>query len=113
MSDVHARSLACIEALRDITVATVYGPGLIQLGVTAAISAAADYAPARALSHRIWSSSSADGLSYKCRHDNSELALALFARAESALHVVHDAPLGQDHAWIGGLSRKYGFALEA
>ena len=112
MSDLAARKLARVEVTRDLRVADLTGPGLVLIGGTAEISSTRDYTLSWAWSRAVYEHpDGADGILYRCRHDDDQLAVALFGRARTAVRVQDSKPLIGDLRWLGELAGRYKFGL--
>jgi hypothetical protein len=91
--DLAPRSLARIELTRTLRVARMHGPGLRQLRATAAVvqgSYDVTWAWSQALHGH---PDRVDGIVYRARHDDDDLAVALFDRARDAVAVLDSTPL--------------------
>jgi len=49
-----------------------------------------------------------DGVTYRARHDDGEMSVALFDRAADAIEVVESVPLDDDPPWLASLAIRYG-----
>jgi hypothetical protein len=86
------------------------GAGLAQIGADGRLTAG-DRRVAQQWSHAIWRHPAAvDGLLYRVRHDQSEIAVALFDRAADVVAV---DPLGglADHPSLPAMLARYNVAL--
>lgn len=113
ISRTHAdrRSMATVRLSRAMTVCLVQGRGLPRLGATAAISAG-DQAAARAWSRAIWEHfPDIDGLQYRTRYDNDEIALAVYDRASDALELTASVGIRTDRDWFAAVLERYGLGL--
>jgi hypothetical protein len=109
---LDARELAEIAVTRPLMLVQLFGPGLAVLGATAAVSHG-PHDVARRWARALWlHPDQPDGIAYRCRHDDDELAIALFDRARDALVVRHHAPVRADRAWFGQTLDRYRLALE-
>ena len=112
MRDLAARNLVRVEVTRDLRVADLTGRGLVRMGGTAEISSTRDYTLSWAWSRAVYEHpDGVDGLLYRCRHDNDQLAVALFGRARAAVRVRDSKPLIADLRWLGELAGRYHFGL--
>ncbi len=112
MSDLAARKLARIEVTRDLRVVDLTGPGLVLVEGTAEISSTRDYTLSWAWSRAVYEHpDGVDGILYRCRHDDDQLAVALFGRARTAVRVQDSKPLLGDLKWLGELAGRYKFGL--
>jgi hypothetical protein len=92
-ADMASRSLARIEARRDLRLAAVHGAGLARIGATAAVCSGA-YSVSRAWALALHRHPDApDGIRYRARHDDDGFAIALFDRAADAVAELGNAPL--------------------
>lgn len=111
LGDLAGRSLATIHLKRTLRLAALHGPSLARMGATAEV-ASGDYTLSRAWALALWRhGDDADGLVYRCRHDDASFAVALFDRAEDALEHDSSTPLHLLPTLVGGWSRRYGFGL--
>jgi len=95
-----------------VRVVRSHGAGLARLGTTAELTSGSQDA-ARVWSRALWSHPSApDGVEYRCRHDDDELAVALYDRARASLEEVARAGIRTDRVWFGGVLASYGLALD-
>lgn len=87
-SELQEHGLSYITVRTSLTVARLQGTGLSWRGVTASISAVPRYKETRKLALQVYrEDAQPEGLQYRSRHDNDEVAVALFDRAEEALDV--------------------------
>lgn len=85
-SELRKREITRVHVRRPLTVARLRGPGLVWRGITASISSAPLYDDSRKLAAVIHSEQTTPaGIEYRCRHDDNELAVAIFDRARRAL----------------------------
>lgn len=106
------RLIAELTPSRAIRVVNLYGPGLARVGATAAV-ASGPYNASQAWARAIWEHpSQPDGLLYRCRHDDNELALALYDRAASAVDAPLDVPIRADTLWFGSVLDRYRLGLD-
>jgi hypothetical protein len=107
-----ARRLAEVEARRALRLVALHGPGLAALGATAGVSHG-PHAAARRWARACWAHpAGADGIAYRCRHDDGEHAVALFDRAAGALAVRATRAVRADRGWLGRTLDRYGLALD-
>jgi hypothetical protein len=84
----ETRSLSHVTTLRAVSLIQFHGAGLARLGTTAAIEHG-PYQLSRAWARACWDHAGQhDGLSYRPRHDDDQLAVALFERAADAVAAV-------------------------
>lgn len=113
VSDLLKRALARIEVRRPLRLVDLAGSGLTRLGADARLTAG-DYSVARRWALAFYRHVDLpDGLSYRCRHDPSRHAIALFDRAGDALRLVPAGSLGDSaHADVlADVLATDGFAL--
>jgi RES domain len=109
---VDERVMSEFLSARDLRLVAIYGAGLARIGATADI-ASGDHEHARRWSRAIWSHPShPDGVTYRCRHDDDQFAVALFDRARDALTESVTRPLRQDTSWFGDVLNRYEIGLE-
>lgn len=90
-SELAAHECVRVRVRRDLRLAQLRGSGLSWRGVTASVSATVRYAESQKLSARIHGEPSKPaGIEYRCRHDNDQIAVALFDRAKTTLEVRFD-----------------------
>jgi hypothetical protein len=91
--DLAARSLVGIQVIRALVLARMHGPGLRQMKATAAV-VQGSYDVTWAWSHALHAHPQrVDGIVYRARHDDDDLAVALFERARDAIAVLDSTPL--------------------
>lgn len=117
ISRAHAdqKAIATVELLRPVGAVQLRGPGLPLLGVTAELSSV-PHDVSRIWSRALWrdrrpGTSALDGIEYRCRHDDDEIALAIYDRAAGALEVAGSAGVRADLIWFGSVLDRYGLAL--
>ncbi len=109
---VDARSLATVAVDQPLRLAALNGPGLAMAGATAAVTHG-PHVSSRQWSRAIWAHpDQVDGIAYRCRHDDGEIAIALFDRARAALTIRADGGLRGDRGWFGRTLDRYGIALD-
>jgi hypothetical protein len=109
--DVDARGIAMILVRDPLRLVPVHGRGLGQLGATSTITSG-PHAAARPWSRAIWEHpEQPDGLVYRCRHDDDQLAVALFDRARHKVEAGPSHPLRADKPWWGTVLDRYAVAL--
>lgn len=108
---VGARHMASLVTMRPLRLAALLGPGLKAVGATAAVS----HGPqpvARRWARALWEHPSRpDGIACHCRHDDGEVAIALFDRAADALEVIDSRGVRDDRAWFGATLDRYLLSL--
>jgi hypothetical protein len=109
---VDARNLAELVTTRPLRLVALLGAGLKAAGATAAVPHG-PHSVARRWARALWAHPlAADGVAYRCRHDDGEVAVALFDRAADALALVESRGLRDDRAWFGATLDRYGLALD-
>jgi hypothetical protein len=111
--DLAARALARIEAARPLRLADLAGPGLARFGADAGLISGS-YRVAQRWALALWRHPDApDGLLYRCRHDPSRHAVAVFDRAADALHAVPVGGLAdpEQAPLLADVLATYGFGL--
>jgi hypothetical protein len=110
MRGVRSRRVTQIRVCRAVTLLALHGPGLARAGVTATATAGDDDPRSREVARSIWARPEhLDGLTYRARHDDGELSVALFDRASDAIEVVGSAALDDDPRWLASMASRYGF----
>jgi len=100
-----------LRTTRPLRLASGHGAGLARVGATAVI-ASGGHDLARRWARAIWAHQDAvDGLIYHCRHDDDELAIALFDRARDTIVGEQSRGLRDDRKWLGGVLERYQLAL--
>lgn len=109
---VDARNMAELVTTRALKLVALLGPGLKAAGATAAVPHGPQ-SVARRWARALWEHPSApDGIAYRCRHDDAEIAIALFDRARGALQLIDSRGLREDRAWFGATLDRYQVALD-
>jgi hypothetical protein len=97
---------------RSLHIVQAYDAGLARTGATSAIASGA-HGIARRWSRAFWEHlSRPDGIQYRCRHDDGEMAIALYNRAASALHEHQRFGIREDTVWFGSVLERYNLALD-
>ena len=107
------RALARIEASRSLRVVDLAGSGLARLGADARLTTG-DYRIAQRWALALWRHpDQPDGLYYRCRHDPSRCAVALFDRVAPVLRALPVGRLadGELAPLLAELLATYGFGL--
>lgn len=85
-SELRAHTSVRVDVLEPLRLARLRGRGLSWHGVTASVSSTTLYKETQALSGRIHADpSQPDGIEYRCRHDDDQVAVALFGRGGEAV----------------------------
>jgi hypothetical protein len=109
MDEIRARRLTRIRVRRAMAIVALHGPGLVRAGISAAATTGDDDPRSRQMAHRIWAGPEhPDGVTYRARHDDGEMSVALFDRAADAIEVVESVPLDDDPPWLASLAIPYG-----
>jgi hypothetical protein len=112
LDDLAGRSIATVEASRDLRLVPIHSPSLARLGVTAELASGSDYVASRLWSRALWEhSDKPDGILYRSRHDDSALCVAVYDRARDGLTVVGENALTEDAQQLARLLRRYGLGL--
>jgi hypothetical protein len=110
MDEIRSRRLTRIRVRRPMTLVALHGPGLARAGVSATVTTGDNYARSREVARGIWARPERpDGVTYRARHDDGELSVALFDRASDAIEVVGSAALDDDPRWLASMALRYGF----
>lgn len=108
---LEERAASNLVATRDITLIKFHGNGLHRLGATAAV-AHGSYTVSQPWGRACWEHpSQPDGIVYRARHDDDELAIALFDRAQDAVDVQDPPVLMIDLEELPDLLDHYGIGL--
>lgn len=113
ISRVHVdqKIITTIVLHRPLLVVRAQGAGLPLLGTTAAMVSGAHDA-SRIWSRALWSHPAhVDGIQYRCRHDDDQIAVALYYSAANALESIASAGIRADRAWFGSVLDRYNLAL--
>ncbi|MCE6949672.1 RES family NAD+ phosphorylase [Cereibacter sphaeroides] len=106
------KSYAVLSSRRDLILARLHGPGLGVIGATAEVThGGLPYDAPQAWSKAIHDHPARfDGILYRSRHDDDELCLALFERAEPDIVEVERQP-NLDEDWFWRIAERYGAGL--
>ena len=108
---LKARSFTIIEAVKDLQLVKVHGPGLARLGATSVVTGG-DHAISQAWSRAIHDHPSApDGLLYRANYDNGEICAALFERCRNRLKLGPSEPLLSNRVCLAALLDRYKVGL--
>ena len=114
-AELAIRQLSSVVVLRELRLAALHGQGLARAGVAGEVTMGLDYSRSRAAALELWSHPErVDGISYQCRHDSGEIAIALFSRAHhprAALAVERTTPLMADPLLLAAWAERYGFGI--
>jgi hypothetical protein len=114
-AELAARALSRVIVTRKLRLAALHGQGLARAGVAGEVTMGLDYTRSRAVALELWRhAEQVDGISYQCRHDSGELAIALFGRANHprpALTVDHTMQLTADPLQLALWAERYGFGI--
>jgi hypothetical protein len=109
---VDERGLSEFSPTRLLRLVRLHGPGLAQIGATADI-ASGPHDIARTWSRALWGQpSQPDGIEYRCRHDDDQLAVALYDRDTEVVQRVQTRGLRDDPAWFGAVLHRYDVGLD-
>lgn len=113
-----ATGLAVITVQRPLRLVDLSGHGLAMLGHTAELACFTPrdpppgYQASQRLSRDLYDQlPDLDGLLYRCRHDASELAVAIFVRGVSRMRVASTRQLDRDPRWVQTCLTRYGQGL--
>lgn len=110
VAEIQSRWVTRIRVCRPVALVVLHGPGLARAGVSATATTGDDYPRSRERARGIWAMPERpDGVTYRARHDDGELSVALFDRASDAIEVVGSAPLDDDPRWLASMALRYGF----
>jgi hypothetical protein len=114
-TELATREISRVVVLRELRLVALHGNGLARAGVAGEVIMGLDYDRSRAAALEIWRHpGEVDGISYQCRHDSGELAVALFHRAQhprAALRVERTMPLHADTLQLATWAARYGFGV--
>jgi hypothetical protein len=112
LEDLATRLVATVEVRRDLRVVALHGPGLARVGTTAKPASGDDYDLSQSWSRALWEhADEPDGISYRPRHDDSALCVAIYDRAKDGLAVVSEDSLTEDPQLLARLLKRYDLAL--
>jgi RES domain-containing protein len=107
-SELQMRSFCRFTAVRDIRLVPLYGPHMVGIGATAAVTSNPDYSLCQRWSQALHSNDDVpDGILYKSNYDNDELAVVLFDRAANAIDNGSSTPIMSDIPLLGGILNRY------
>jgi hypothetical protein len=112
LDDLDGRSVATVQARRDLRLVPIHGSSLARLGVTAELATGGDYTGSQLWSRALWEhSDKPDGILYRSRHDDSALCVAVYDRAKDGLAIIRDDLLTEDSQLLARLLGRYGLGL--
>ena len=110
-SMLHSKGLVHLRATVDLRLASLFGPGLANIGATAEVthSGVGEYDLSQDWSRALYDHpADFDGIAYRSRHDDNEICYAIFDRAQRKIQVADEYPdLDRDEIWE--LIDRYGF----
>jgi RES domain-containing protein len=99
MTELRLRRMAQVRVAGALQLVPVRDQYLNGLGVTADISSSQTYERSQLFARALWAHpDQPDGIEYRCRHDNSLMAIALFDRAQDRIEATATEPLDNDVA---------------
>ena len=111
LDDLAKRAASPVVTLRGVTLVQFHGAGLAKLGATAEVAHGA-YSLSRQWALACWKHPSApDGLLYRARHDDDQLAIALFDRADDSIEAPAPPILMSARPELPALLSRYGIGL--
>lgn len=112
-SFVFDRGWSVLRTMRDLRLAKLHGDGLFWHGTDASISSERDYTEPRRVALALHSEGAdIDGISYRSRHNNNEVCVALFDRVDEwALQPQVACLFSHGDAELSRLMDLYGVAL--
>ncbi len=111
IADIRKRSFATIQLQRAVRLVQLHGPGLNMLDITSDI-VDGDYTVCGELARALYErDEEVDGVEYRCRHDNGEIAVALFDRAQDAISLESSTPVVTSHALLAEIVDRYNIGL--
>jgi hypothetical protein len=111
LDDLAKRAASPVVTLREVTLVQFHGAGLAKLGATAAV-AHGPYSVSRQWALSCWQHPrSPDGLIYRARHDDDQLAIALFDRADDSIDTPTPPILVSARPELPALLSRYGIGL--
>lgn len=109
--DIEARSLATFPLCRSLRLVPLYGRHLSRLHANATATTGR-YRISQAWSQALYSHSDRpDGIAYRAAHDNDQIAVALFDRADGALGHPATTPLPRQPKLLADLFERYQLAV--
>jgi len=109
---IAARGLATLRILQPLKLAQMFGNGLAKIGATAEVThSSAPYDVPQDWALQLHAHpGSFDGIAYRARHNDSEICVALFDRAE-AKFVEVERQTDLDHDWFYDLADVHGVGV--
>lgn len=113
LKDIAARSLAVLQASRDLRLVSMHGAGLQALGVDNSVTTG-PYAPCSFWADALFAHPDRpDGITYASRHDPDQVCIALFSRPDLGLVIVSQSvPLAGMLTDVAAILRRYGKGLD-
>ncbi len=112
MKQLQTRGMTEVRVTAELRLVPVLDHHLSGLGVTADVTSSRTYERSQAFSLAVWAHSDRpDGFQYRCRHDNSLTAVALFDRGGVGLRSVATEPLDRDLERLLRWKSRWGFAI--
>jgi hypothetical protein len=109
--DLRVRSMAQLRNRSPLRLVQAHGPGLSQLGTTAALSTGG-YRASRQWSLALWSHESRpDGLIYVSRHNPGLLCAAIFDRPHATFVATATTPVLEDEPSVRRVFRAHGKSI--
>lgn len=111
-ADIERRSFATLRLVRTVKLVQLHGPGLHRLKITSDIVDHEDYAACGELIRALYERGEpVDGIEYRCRHDNDEIAVALFDRAADAIELESTIPIRRNDPLVVDVIIRYEIGL--
>jgi hypothetical protein len=111
LADIQRRAIATIQLIRSVRLVQLHGPGLHRLQITSDVIDG-DYGRCGQLIRLLYERSEGiDGVEYRCRHDNGEIAVALFDRASDAITLDGTLAFTPDSPMLIDIVNRYDIAL--
>jgi hypothetical protein len=110
-AELRERAVSQLAPVRPLRLARLHSDGLVRLSLPASVPHEHPYEQCQALALALWRHDDAvDGIEYRSRWDDSQLALALFDRASDALGEPGTLHLDSAAA-IRPVLRRYGIGM--
>lgn len=112
MKALRERGMAEVRVTNTLRLVPAMDQQLTVLGITADISSSRTYERSQAFARTVWGHpDQPDGILYRCRHDNSQHAVALFDRARASVDSIGTESIDTDTARLLRWRDRYRFAL--